>query len=181
MEKLNLLLNVKTLSMINTKIYIKFEAQYMNRYKKVVKEIIEKSESKILLNFIFNEDFEELKLKPFSFYENIFINFYAIASTTCFINDKRFFIRFPQLFNEKFDHKNLITIYYNQTEEIEIDENNLLESYNDKEETINIPELKINEIFINKSKLNLLHYDYVALGGSFDHLHIGHNVIIILS
>jgi hypothetical protein len=181
-EKLTtkLLSNIKSLYMLDTKIYMRFNKQMNNKYYNLFKLVLDKSESSIILNIIFNEGREDLLTKPFSYFEDIYTNFYAIASTTRFINDKRVYITFPQLFNsEPYATSPLVTILYNQSERIELNDEQLTEISDSFEGNSVVAELKANEVWFDKSKLKLFNYDSLILGGSFDHMHLGHNVITL--
>jgi hypothetical protein len=184
--KRKLLSEVKALSMLDTIINMKFYTEYYKKYFTLVRDILDKSESKITLNILFEEGANELKLKPFNFYEDIYTNFYAIASTTRFINDKRLYIVFPQLYSKLYTKDKslsecIVTIYSKDIETIKINKEDLNNIKDFNLEISNVPKIVHNDAYYDKSKLNLFHYDSVALGGSFDHLHIGHNVTLNLN
>jgi phosphopantetheine adenylyltransferase/predicted metal-dependent HD superfamily phosphohydrolase len=236
-DKLN---NTRMLYFINSHIIIKdfpidiFESFDSNKYYQkllsfyvyLVNKVIQKTESLITLSIYFNKsenncfDFHNLEFKKL---ERIFYLFYSFAIDIKFIENKKFFINFPELKINRQDKDGVKlenqNFEQNQSEFFLIDTKN-----NEDSNTIfydsnlcsekNVIDSKLNnskyfmfnksdyEIYLQRSdkiseyqilqkfqsmekcisntseELKLFSYDSVILGGSFDHYHMGHNMLI---
>lgn len=138
--------------------------------------------------------------------ERIYFLFYYEATFTKFIENKKFYVNFPQLkapfdtlkkdITEKlknddieaiiiidiFNQLNYSTIlnhnkvfYFNKNLFDEISLKITKEDLENEYNVLNQIEQNIDE---TDTSLILFNYDYVAVGGSFDHYHNGHNVNI---
>ena len=140
-------------------------------YSKIVSEIL-----------IINIEFNENNLpKKCSFYQKYYTIFYSLINYYYKYNQK-IILKFPQIFKNNLNSENFEKIEFN-----------LLSSkitINKKEFNINFSIISSNLIHeniiknINKNKLlneEIFSYNYICFAGTFDYLHIGHNILIQMS
>lgn len=169
------------------------------------KLLIERTEQQIVMNIIFDKNC--LKIKDLRKYEDIAWFFYNEGLLTKYINSKDFVISFPQLFNKVANfnciEEDIEAIFsYNSTEKDDGELISFLEKNNSNANKLKdkifkiediqtdvsllkrktpMPNLKENLIEIEKSgysSIEIGKYKKVAFGGSFDHAHIGHNLLL---
>lgn len=239
---------IKLLSIENSNIYLTHfnldiidsqkegdQLDYLSFIIHYVRSILEKTENTTVLNILFETEIDTLKI-PFKIYQIILFLFYSHAASTKFIENKKFFITFPQLFQqEKFsqkifqDIKNKISFFdwvfilsnqANLSDSIicknmdENDKNNLLELIKAEHDINDESKKKLFNLKFEKSFIKQIHpvvsakelletlsqmdenisensrkvadlfpfsFDHLALGGSFDHMHMGHNMLLSTS
>ena len=134
-------------------------------------------------NLIINIEFNENNLpKKCSFYQKYYTIFYSLINIY-YKQNQKILLKFPQIFqNNNFNTENY--------EKIEFD---LLSSkITIKKKEFNINFSSISQILsheniiknINNSKLlneEIFTYNYICFAGTFDYLHIGHNILIQMS
>jgi predicted metal-dependent HD superfamily phosphohydrolase/phosphopantetheine adenylyltransferase len=133
---------------------------------------------------IINIEFNKNLPTNCSFYQMFYSFFYSLINY--FYNqNQKIILRFPQIFGEKFSNiKTYELIIYNllsnklitKNKEFNLDYNNI------SLELININQNILKNI--NKSLLltnNIFSYKYICFAGTFDYLHIGHNILIQMS
>lgn len=204
--------NYKILSKHKSEVYIinfsfnlfnKFEDkenyEFLNFITVILNLIIEKTEEKISLNILFEEG-EVKEDTPFKYFERIINYFYYIASLTKFIENKKFYVKFPQftkdanseikdilnpdniaedqilyILDNSFKDIKLKNVYY-----FSFKENNLSYFTSDGGILTILKNIE-KEIEYRNEQLKIFAYDMIVLGGSFDHMHLGHNVSNIIN
>jgi predicted metal-dependent HD superfamily phosphohydrolase/phosphopantetheine adenylyltransferase len=170
--------------------------------------ILEKTESEMLINMDFDLKISKFSDKElYDVIQKLQSDIFRNSLNTKYIDFKRVIVRFPQIFQKKYlkDNENhqtedLKTIALNNYSGIFFIGENLIENENlcsklniKKQELDSIDKLFLLENYnhLNKEKSeireknltligsnDLFSYKCVALGGSFDHMHLGHNLLL---
>ena len=218
------------LDMINLNQDREDDYEYFTYILYCVKAILEKTENTTILNVLFNSNIDVTKV-PFKLYERIFFIFYSQAALTKFIENKKFYVSFPQLFQlesptflcediktkisqldtvfhisksegisenvvcENIDQTSKFLNFISTLQNIdEYKEKNLLKKkyFYLKYENKILHQLQLSSESIKKLFLQIIScihksdqdellpfsFDYLGLGGSFDHYHMGHNMLL---
>lgn len=201
------LLKLRRLSSKNSEIYVTglsvkdfSDPNHLGFLTRILKHVLETTEQTCTLRILFKESKKELVEYPFKTFELIFVYFYTVATQTRCLENKNFFVVFPQLLQNQFQTVEEINLKVNMLIDLLIVTVNLTDHHDNNLNGNNLfnitstdysnfkssdDEQNINKILLQKSQkatqatrddLKLFSYDGVALGGSFDHSHIGHNV-----
>lgn len=167
---------------------------------KIILLLVDKTESKIEIALFINKELKYKKEEEAYIYEKFAYIIYTLANKLRFITEKNLIVSFPSYFNKSLDPQ----LYLKQKYKIELENSSYLD---DKKYLyalkINLGDTSIldeiskafitdrnivfdqllfdklmEKYFINQECKELKFYSYVTMGGSFDHVHIGHNILL---
>ena len=153
--------------------------------KEILKDIINKTESNIILYIDYNNNKDDISKGQISYLLEKIINFiYEHSKEFKFINDKTFIITSPKFFLKNDEYLKCIqSIQNNYLDELKYNID-LVIDFNDIKISnyyTNIPcileDIKVKKYFLQSNLTNEI-YKNTALGGSFDHMHLGHNIFL---
>ena len=149
----------------------------------IVKEMIKKINSMLIIDINFTVNEINTLPNSLSFYQKIYTYFYSLSSMVCKYN-QYVIVRFPQIFTSKYDTTNInfkVTIDNSTSQFIY---NNIQRDLN----TIDIKDTKSESILTKitpelllPQSVKIFSYNDICFAGSFDHFHIGHNILLQMS
>jgi hypothetical protein len=184
---------------VSLKDFFNADIEILSFYEDIVTKAINSSEQASYIKIIFTENKEDLLKMSFKYYEKIILFFNMVVLRTKFIENKNFVVTFPQLFHDIFDLEGEISDSLSKKENVIYvdlsdnssqftikDENLFIINKNDYESyvkenvdySITKDDIsKVDELTKDRDE-NLIPFCFnkVALGGSFDHFHLGHKV-----
>jgi hypothetical protein len=184
---------------VSLKDFFNSDIEILQFYEDIVTKATNSSEQGSYIKIIFTESKDDLLKMSFKHYEKIILLFNMVAVRTKFIEHKDFVVTFPQLFHNIFDLEGEISdslskkenvIYVDLSDnssQLTIKDEKLLiinkddyQSYikeNTDYSVIKEDLNKVDELTKDRDE-NLVPFCFnkVALGGSFDHFHLGHKV-----
>ena len=149
----------------------------------VVEEMINKINSMLIIDINFTVNENNTLPNNLSFYQRIYTYFYSLASMVCKYN-QYVIVRFPQIFKSKYETANIDfkVIIDNSTSQL---------IYNNTQRALNTIDIKDtkSESILSKitpelllpQSVKLFSFNDICFAGSFDHFHIGHNILLQMS
>jgi hypothetical protein len=131
--------------------------------------ILDKAEEEFIISIEFKNNPNSLR-----FYENIAWYFYTSSLLSTYIRDKTFIVNFPKLFGIDVSKRitNYDAVFYYHCDNHKLEGALDIKQY--EIEYYNIA--KFSHSYVPDCEIRK--YSKVALGGSFDHIHVGHNLLL---